>query len=88
MTYGRWHASQGIQIGAAARDEWYWRCPASGCRIWAGPYHHGAAGMDDKWAEHDRSAARRAEARKAARGVCSTMTAARLDEIIARLAGC
>jgi hypothetical protein len=88
MTYDRWHRSQGIDLGAATRDEWYWRCPV--CRTWAGPYPHGGAAkepaLNHKWDEHDRDAARRTEARLAARRVCPALTSARLDEMTGQLA--
>jgi len=83
-----WSAGQGIELGAVTAHEWYWRCPV--CRAWAGPCRDRgtarAAGTGHRYDEHDRPAARRAEARKAARRVCREMTAARLDEVTARLA--
>lgn len=89
MAYYPWFATQGTEVGAAADDEWYWRCPV--CRVWAGPCSDrqvvSRTGADHRHDAHDRPAARRSEARVAARRVCREMTAARLDELAARLAG-
>ncbi len=38
MTYMDWHRSQLVDLGATQRDEWFWQCPATGCKVWAGPY--------------------------------------------------
>ncbi len=86
MTYARWWTTQGVEVGAVAVDGWYWRCPV--CRVWAGPYRDVRAakrvGMDHRYDEHDRPAAHRTEAHRAARHVCRTMTAAKFDETVAR----
>ncbi|MEN3308840.1 MAG: hypothetical protein V7603_5042 [Micromonosporaceae bacterium] len=37
-TYMDWQRSQLVNLGATARDEWYWQCPTTGCKVWAGPY--------------------------------------------------
>lgn len=37
-TYMDWQRSQLVNLGASAVDEWYWQCPTSGCKVWAGPY--------------------------------------------------
>ena len=88
MAYWPWFTSQGTEVGATAADQWYWRCPV--CRVWAGPCPDrqvvNRTGADHRYDAHDRPAARRAEARVAARRVCREMTAARLDETAARLA--
>jgi hypothetical protein len=36
--YMDWRRSQLVNLGAAARNEWYWQCPTTGCKVWAGPY--------------------------------------------------
>lgn len=87
MAYRQWTASQGLQLGATAVNDWYWRCPV--CHVWAGPAGILAAqraGMDHRHDAHDGPATLRTEARKAARRVCKDMTAARLDDITSRLA--
>ena len=88
MAWWPWYVDQGVNIGAVTEDEWYWRCPV--CRVWAGPFGDRAAaktpGMHHRSCEHDHPAAVRTEARKAARRVCRTMTAARFDELAATLA--
>jgi hypothetical protein len=38
MTYLEWHRSQLVNMGATARDEHFWQCPTTGCKVWAGPY--------------------------------------------------
>lgn len=71
MTYMQWTRSQGVDIGSTAQNEGYWRCPVRGCRVWAGPYDNVLAakqiGMDHRFHEHDRPAARAAEQRRQAR---------------------
>lgn len=37
-TYMDWQRSQLVNLGATTRDEWYWQCPTTGCKVWAGPY--------------------------------------------------
>ncbi len=46
MTYMDWHRSQLVNLGATARDEWYWQCPTTGCKVWAGPYPDALAAKD------------------------------------------
>ena len=46
MTYMDWHRSQLVNLGATARDEWYWQCPTTGCKVWAGPYPDPMAAKD------------------------------------------
>lgn len=88
MAYCPWFASQRVELGAVTAGEWYWRCPV--CHVWAGPCGDRGVGkqvaMDHRHDAHDRPAAARTEARVAARRVCKDMTAARLDEMTARLA--
>lgn len=89
MTYLPWHTDQGVDMGATARTEHYWRCPV--CHTWVGPYQDPMAakttGMDHRYCEHDLPAARRTEARKSARKVAgSHVTAAVFDQIVGRLA--
>jgi hypothetical protein len=88
MAFRPWSTDQGGEPGAVTAREWYWRCPA--CRAWAGPCRDRRparqAALGHRHEVHDRPAALRAEARKAARRVCKDMAAARLDEITARLA--
>jgi hypothetical protein len=88
MTYSPWVSTKGVQVGAVTAEEWYWRCPV--CRSWAGPYGDPRPArriaMDHRYDEHDRQAAHRTEARKAAHRACKQMTAARFDETVARLA--
>jgi hypothetical protein len=38
MTYLPWMKSQLVMMGATARDEHFWQCPTTGCKVWAGPY--------------------------------------------------
>ena len=38
MNYRQWHRSQLVNLGATARDEHFWQCPTTGCKLWAGPY--------------------------------------------------
>lgn len=38
MSHEDWHRSQLVNLGATAPDEWYWQCPTTGCKVWAGPY--------------------------------------------------
>lgn len=38
MTHQDWHRDQLINLGGTAPDEWYWQCPTTGCKVWAGPY--------------------------------------------------
>jgi hypothetical protein len=87
MAFRPWFTGQGVGLGAVTEREWYWRCPL--CRAWAGPCADRRparqAALDHRHDAHDRPAALRTEARKAARRVCKDMTAARLDEITARL---
>ena len=88
MAYFPWQSGGGVEMGAVSDAEWYWRCPV--CRAWGGSFRASAVarqtGVRHRADEHDRPAARRAEARTAARRVCKDMTAARLDETVARLA--
>lgn len=75
MTYTPWWRSQTVDLGATARDEWYWRCPKRGCRVWAGPYPTPAnapgeakkVGMNHVYREHDLPAARAGAERRSAR---------------------
>jgi hypothetical protein len=46
MTYADWRRSQLVNLGATARDEWYWQCPTTGCKVWAGPYPDALAAKD------------------------------------------
>lgn len=38
MTYQDWRRDQLVNLGGTAQDEWYWQCPTTGCKVWAGPY--------------------------------------------------
>lgn len=46
-TYYEWRRSQLVNIGATARDEHYWQCPYTGCKVWAGPYPDPVAAKGD-----------------------------------------
>ncbi len=37
-TYWRWGRDQLVNIGATSHGAWYWQCPTTGCKAWAGPY--------------------------------------------------
>lgn len=64
MTYLGWLRSQTVNMGATARDEHFWQCPKTGCKVWAGPYSDPMAaktvGMDHVHYQHDLPAAKAA----------------------------
>jgi hypothetical protein len=37
-TFKSWWRSQLVNLGATGQGQWYWQCPTSGCKAWAGPY--------------------------------------------------
>jgi hypothetical protein len=87
MAYEPWRPSQGVDLGQTDRGDHYWRCPV--CHTWAGPYSHivtgKRAGTDHRFDAHDLPAARRTEARKAARRI-GGMTAAVFDTMVDQMA--
>jgi hypothetical protein len=88
MTYMPWHPNQGVETGATARTEHYWRCPI--CRTWAGPYANALLakkpGMDHRFERHDLPRTRRAEAFRAARKASTIRTSfAELDQVASAL---
>lgn len=64
VTFLDWHKSQTVMLGANGPHEWYWQCPKTGCRVWAGPYADVLAGkqdgMDHVYTAHDSPVAHRA----------------------------
>ena len=88
MTYFPWQTVGRVEVGAVSDGEWYSRCPV--CRAWGGSCRASAVarqtGQRHRADEHDASPPAEYEARIAARRVCKDMTAARLDETVARLA--
>lgn len=88
MTYFAWHESQGVELGAQGVREHFWRCPI--CRTWAGPYEDvqecKKVGMAHRFDQHDRPAALRTEARRAARRLGGPeMKAREFDAMVKRV---
>lgn len=81
MTYMAWFGSQGVELGATAVDQWFWRCPHRGCQAWAGPYrypaHHGPdaakdVGMDHVWHHHTRPSLNQPPSREETKSMSNT----------------
>ncbi|MFD9965016.1 hypothetical protein [Amycolatopsis sp. NPDC058986] len=88
MSWREWRLTRGVEIGAAARDAHYWRCPD--CGTWAGLYRHPRAaqqaGANHRYDAHDRSEAQHRAAWRAARPLVGAgFTQAELDELVAEV---